>query len=117
VERAWRDMALSEECLTRWIQLADSGDPDAQVVMAWEYVEGEAVPKDLGRAVGLSGGGAFQRKVGAIQFGESVDQERRCIIQQRDTTGLRFRIWPRSLSHGRRCATGKTRRSRHWESC
>jgi TPR repeat protein len=46
-------MALSEQCLTRWKQLADSGDPDAQIVMAWEYIKGEAVPKDFGRAVAL----------------------------------------------------------------
>lgn len=46
-------MALSEECLTRWKQQADGGDPDAQIRMAWEYVRGKAVPKDVGRAVAL----------------------------------------------------------------
>ncbi|HEX5315130.1 MAG TPA: hypothetical protein VFX22_00655, partial [Candidatus Kapabacteria bacterium] len=46
-------MPRSEEYLQQWKELADSGDADAQIVMAWEYIKGRRVPKDLDRAVAL----------------------------------------------------------------
>jgi len=46
-------MAPSESWLARWRQLAANGNPDAQIVMAWEFVRGEVVPKDFDQAVKL----------------------------------------------------------------
>lgn len=46
-------MARSEDRLAGWKQLAENGDPDAQIVMAWEYAKGKLVPKDFDRAVAL----------------------------------------------------------------
>lgn len=46
-------MSRSEESLAQWKQLAADGDPDAQIVMAWEYIKGKRVPKDLDHAIAL----------------------------------------------------------------
>jgi TPR repeat protein len=46
-------MARSEDQLSGWRRLADSGNPDAQIVMAWEYAKGKLVPKDFDRAIAL----------------------------------------------------------------
>jgi TPR repeat protein len=46
-------VATGGEWLARWKELADSGDPDAQIVVAWEYVKGKLIPKDFDRAVAL----------------------------------------------------------------
>jgi hypothetical protein len=46
-------MARSQKALSQWQQLADCGDPDAQIVMAWNYANGKIVAKDFDRAVAL----------------------------------------------------------------
>jgi|SRR6185437_14773109 len=44
-------MAKSKDWFKQWQELADSGDPDAQIVMAWEHVKGKLVDRDFDRAV------------------------------------------------------------------
>jgi TPR repeat protein len=46
-------MAKSSDWLERWQEVADSGDPDALIIVAWEYVKGEMVEKDVDRAFAL----------------------------------------------------------------
>ena len=46
-------MAPSDNSLARWKELADAGDPDAQIIVAWEYAKGKLVAKDFDRAVAL----------------------------------------------------------------
>lgn len=46
-------MTNSADWLKGWRQLADSGDPDALIVVAWEYVKGDLLEKDFDRAVTL----------------------------------------------------------------
>lgn len=46
-------MSRSEELLAPWRELAARGDPDAQIVLAWEYAKGKLVAKDLDRAIAL----------------------------------------------------------------
>ncbi|SRR6266540_5608757 len=46
-------MRRSRDRLNEYQQRADAGDPDAQISLAWEYVSGEHVEKDLEKAVAL----------------------------------------------------------------
>src|SRR5258708_2558455 len=46
-------MARSQDWLRRWSQLADAGDPDAQIVLGWEHATGKIVEKDFDRATAL----------------------------------------------------------------
>jgi len=46
-------MAASKNPLAGWQKLAEAGDPDAQIIVAWEYAKGKLVAKDLSRAVAL----------------------------------------------------------------